>query len=105
VTGAEDPLFRALQTRIDELEEEIKKLRGSVHGRTEYGWVGLMGKASALEHELGGLKEMIEAFEEREKERTWQTERNARFQKFAISGVLAILVPLAVQAIGAVLGV
>ena len=96
---SDDPVLRALQARIDELEKEIAMLRGSVHGRTEYGWVGLMGKASALDHELTGLREMIEAFEEREKKRVWEAERNAKFTKLALSGVLAILIPLAVNAL------
>ena len=96
---SDDPVLRALQARIDELEEEIKKLRGSVHGRTEYGWVGLMGKASALDHELSSLREMIEAFEDREQKRVWEAERNAKFTKLALSGVLAILIPLAVNAL------
>lgn len=94
----EDPLVQALRGRIDVLEREIEALRGTIYGQQQFGWAGLMNKAETLEGKQQELKNLLDAVEEREKRREWERERAERFQKIAFSGVLAVLVPLAVQA-------
>lgn len=99
----DDALLSALRVRIDVMETEIEALKGTIHGRPAYNWAGLMSEVKTLESKQLQLKSMLAAFESREERRDWEKARSERTQKALLASILAIVVPLAVQALSGLL--